>query len=364
MAITKFCLRYSDFPESIVGQRMNALFEAIVIAVEYGEYIYTKSLTYHVLSFILECTVLLPDILVPQNIGTIAAELSVTMLTVLPHLSSQEIKEKMLEYLLIQAESPLSGLLSNFPSYVPIEWLFDQKISSPAVYKSLQCQSALHATSDLLKKFIISFQDEHVETFLILFECRQSVSCETLAKCAVENSKPQIASIIMCKLKSEKCYGFLNKVVRQFDDKLMATFVLKCSPKMRRDLIKIVLFSNEDFKKRKDIINIVLKSGPIETNDPIDFVDVLRQSMEFLLFDPNILETLFKIGFSFGKSSKGLTKLILKKRDQLKRRISILCILLENKVNIDDLSIAYSSNQPEKPGTPLHAAIELAIETG
>ena len=343
---------------------MNALFEAIVIAVEYGEYIYTKSLTYHVLSFILECTVLLPDILVPQNIGTIAAELSVTMLTVLPHLSSQEMKEKMLEYLLIQAESPLSGLLSNFPSYVPIEWLFDQKISSPAVYKSLQCQSALHATSDLLKKFIISFQDEHVETFLILFECRQSVSCETLAKCAVENSKPQIASIIMCKLKSEKCYGFLNKVVRQFDDKLMATFVLKCSPKMRRDLIKIVLFSNEDFKKRKDIINIVLKSGPIETNDPIDFVDVLRQSMEFLLFDPNILETLFKIGFSFGKSSKGLTKLILKKRDQLKRRISILCILLENKVNIDDLSIAYSSNQPEKPGTPLHAAIELAIETG
>ena len=365
VAVTKFCLRYSDFPDSVVGSRVNALIEAIVIAVEYSEFIYyTKSMIYHGHICILGCTALLPDILVPQNIGSIAAELSETMLIILPYLASQEIKEKVLEYLLIQTESPLSGLLSNYPSSVPIEWLLDQKVSSPAVYKSLLCQSGVHTTSDQLKKFIISFEDEHIETFLILFECRQLVSCETLVKFAVEKRKPQIACILMCKLKSEKCYDVLKKVVRQFDDKLMAAFVLKCSPKMRRDLIKIILFSNESLEKRKDIINIVLKSGLIATDDTIDFVDVLRQSMEFLLSDPNILETLFKIGFSFGKSSKGLTKLILKKRDRLKERTNILCILLENKVEIDDLSIAYSSSQPEKPGTPLHAAIELAIETG
>ena len=293
--------------------------------------------------FILECTFLLPVI----SPG-VTAELLVTVLTVFPYLYT---KEKVLQYLITKVQSPL-------------ELLCDQKVSSPAVYRVLLCKTGLHTTSDLLKKFIISFEDEHIETFLILFKCRQSVSCETLVKFAVENSKPQIASIIMCKLKSEKCYDFLKKVVKQFDDKLMATFVLKCSPKMRRDLIKIVLFSTENFKKRKDIISIVLKSGPIDTDDPIDFVDVLRQSMEFLLSDLNILETLFKIGFSFGKSSKGLTKLILKKRDRLEKRISILCILLENKVDIDDLSIAYSSNQPDKPGTPLHAAIELAVETG
>ena len=283
----------------------------------------------------------------------------------MPYLASQEIKEKVLEYLLIQTKSPLRGLLSNYPSSVPIKWLFDQKVSSPVVYKSLLCRSGVRTTSEQLKKFIISFEDEHIETFLILFERQQSVSCETLVKFAVKNRKPQIACILMCKLKSpEKCYDVLKKVVRQFDDKLLAAFVLKCSPKMRRDLIKIVLFSNESLEKRKDIINIVLKSGPIDTDDTINFVDVLRQSMEFLLSDPSILETLFKIGFSFGKSSKGLTKLILKKRDRLKERTNILCILLENKIEIDDLSIAYSSSQPEKPGTPLLAAIELAIKTG
>ena len=364
VAVTKFCLRYSDFPDSVVGSKVNALIEAIVIAVEYGEIIYTKSMIYHICVCILGCTALLPDILVPQNIGSIAAELSETTQIVLPYLASHEIKEKVLEYLLIQKKFPLRGLLSNYPSSVPIEWLLDQKVSSPAVYKSLLCQSGVHTTSDQLKKFIISFEDKHIETFLILFEHQQSVPCETLVKFAVENRKPQIAYILMCKLKSEKCYDILKKVVRQFDDKLLAAFVLKCSPKMRRDLIKIVLFSNDSFKKRKDIINMVLKSGLIATDDTIDFVDVLHQSMEFLLSDPNILETLFKIGFSFGKSSKGLTKLILKKRDQRKERISLLYILLENEVEIDDLFIAYSSSQPKKPGTPLHAAIELAIETG
>ena len=255
----------------------------------------------------------------------------------------------MLQYLITKVQSPL-------------ELLCDQKVSSPAVYRALLYKTGLRTTSDLLKKFIASFEDEYLDTFFVLFENRQNVSCKKLAEFAVEQGKTQIAFSLICKSKSRECYNILKKVAVQFDEKLIAAFVLKCSPKMRRDLIRIALFSCENFEKRKSIIYHVLNSsGSIDTTDAIDFMKVLRHSMDFLLSDPNVLKALLQIGFSFGKSTKGLTKLILKNQDQLKERIDILCILLENRVDIDDLSFAYS--QAGK-GTPFHAATELALKTG
>ena len=255
----------------------------------------------------------------------------------------------MLQYLLTKVETPLMLLC-------------DQKVSSPAVYRALLCKTGLHTTSDLLKKFIESFEDEHLDTFLILFEYQQNVSCKKLAEYAIEQGKTQIAFSLMCKSKSKECYNILKKVAVHFDEKLIVEFLLNCSPKMKRDLIRIVLFSCENFKKRKSIIHHVLNSsGSIHTADAIDFIKVLRHSMDFLLSDPNILQDLLKIGFSFGKPTKGLTKLILKKQDQLKERTDILCILLENGVDIDDLSFAYSRTEN---GTPFHAATELAVKTG
>lgn len=37
LSVTKFSTRFLKFPDSLVGSRMDALFEAIVIAVDHGE---------------------------------------------------------------------------------------------------------------------------------------------------------------------------------------------------------------------------------------------------------------------------------------------------------------------------------------
>ena len=242
------------------------------------------------------------------------------MLTVFPHLESLEIKRKVLEY-----------------------FLYELKLLLPALYKTLLSMNSTSGlvTSELLKRFITTCKDEHSETFTALLEHGQCLHCEknlkNLAMFAVDYKKPQLACILTCKIGD--CYVILKKVAKQFSKDHLKSFLSNCSPKMRTDLVKAALFSREkNFGKRNSTINYVVQSGFIDTTIAINFTEVLRQSMDFLLHDPNILQTLFQIGFSFEKS-KSLIKLPLMKEDQLTKLVSILRILLEHGVDIDNLII-------------------------
>ena len=263
--------------------------------------------------------------------------LSESMLTFFPHLKNLEIKRKVLEYFLLEL-----------------------KLLSPALYKTLL---SMNSTStlvkpELLEKLITTCKDEHSETFTVLLEHGQFLHCEknlkSLAKLAVDYKKPQLACILMCKIGD--CYDILKKVTKQFSKNHLKAFLSNCSPKMRTGLIKVALFSREkNFGKRNSTINYVLQSGFIDTTIAINFTEVLRQSMDFLLHDPNILQKLFQIGFSFDKT-KGLRKLPLIKEDQLTNLGSILYILLEHGVDIDNLII--TTEKKTIKGT------ELVLKTG
>ena len=258
------------------------------------------------------------------------------MLTVFPHLKNLEIKRKVLEYFLLEL-----------------------KLSS-ALYKTLLSMNNTSALvkPELLEKLITTCKDEHSETFTVLLEHGRFLHCEknlkSLAKLAVDYKKPQFACILTCKIGD--CYDILKKVTKQFSKNHLKAFLSNCSPKMRTGLIKVALFSREkNFGKRNSTINYVLQSGFIDTTIAINFTEVLRQSMDFLLHDPNILQKLFQIGFSFDKT-KGLRKLPLIKEDQLTNLGSILYILLEHGVDIDNLII--TTEKKTIKGT------ELVLKTG
>ena len=274
-------------------------------------------------------TLFLPDI---QHCLT--AGLSETMLTVFPHLKNIETKKKVLEY-----------------------FLFELTILFPVLYKNLlSISGTLLVTPELLKKFITTCKGEHSETFTVLLE--QCLHCEknlkNLAKVAVDCKKPQIACILTCKVGD--CYDVLKKVAKRFSKDHLKAFSSNCSPKMRTGLIKAALFSREkNFGKRKSTINDVLQSGFVDTTSTINFIEALQQSMDFLLHDPNILQTLFQFGFSIEKS-KGLRKLPSINEDQLTKLTSILHTLLEHGVDIDNLIIT--------TGKKTIKGIELVLKTG
>ena len=258
------------------------------------------------------------------------------MLTFFPHLKNLEIKRKVLEYFLLELKL------------------------SPALYKTLLSMNSTSALvkPELLEKLITTCQDEHSEIFTVLLEHGRFLHYEknlkSLAKLAVDYKKPQLACILTCKIGD--CYDILKKVTKQFSKNHLKAFLSNCSPKMRTDLIKVTLFSREkNFGERNSTINCVLQSGFIDTTIAINFTEVLRQSMDFLLHDPNILQKLFQIGFSFDKT-KGLRKLSLIKEDQLTNLGSILYILLEHGVDIDNLII--TTEKKTIKGT------ELVLKTG
>ena len=239
-------------------------------------------------------------------------------------------------------------------------FLFELKILSPVLYKNLLRISGTSTllTSELLETFIKTCKDEHSETFIVLLEHGQILHCEknlkNLAKFAVDCKKPQIGCILTCKV--DDCYDVLKKVAKQFSRDHLKVFSSSCSPKMRTGLIKAAIFSREkNFGKRKSTINYVLQSGFIDTTNAINLNEVLRQSMDFLLHDPNILQTLFQSGFRFEKS-KGLRKLPLMNEGQVTKLTSILCILLKHGVDIDNLIITI--------GKETIKGTELVLKTG
>ena len=256
------------------------------------------------------------------------------MLTVFPQFNF-EIKKKVLDY-----------------------FLFELEILLPVLYKNLLSISGTLVTPELLEKFITTCKDEHSETFIVLLEHGQILHCEknlkNLAKVAVDYKKPQLACILTCKV--DDCYDVLKKVAKRFSKDHLKAFSSNCSPKMRTGLIKAALFSREkNFGKRKSTINDVLQSGFVDTTNAINVHEVLQQSMDFLLYDPNILKTLLQFGFSIEKS-KGLRKLPSINEDQLTKLTSILCILLEHGVDIDNLII--TTGKETIKGT------ELVLKTG
>ena len=298
-------------------------------------------------------------LLIPDQFfcGTDVSSLFSALKSILPHLNDT-VKDYVIKFLINKCEPFRHAIIEGKFVSESSQWLYNEGVLTPGVFELLSEHGVKTPTLSLLNTLVL---DDKPEIISILLENVSSSKLQKMVNFAAKEKKPIIASLFLHKMESITI-DVIKNVSKCFDVEMLKEFLKTCDSERKGEILKFCFCGDKiEASKRKSFAIAILESGHIDPRK-LNLRDVLKYPKFLLFTDISFLEKLIDAGVSLDSDLlHDAVKLIVDNfSDYKSERVELACTLLERGADIKGLEVAYSGSG----GTVIHAAIELALQTG
>ena len=239
------------------------------------------------------------------------------------------------------------------------KWLYEEGMLSPIVYRWLLFRrDMITPTLSLLELYIADDKHEIITALLEHLPPSKSKTFQKLIEFACKSNKPKIALLLLEKMKSFP-FNFLQSIMKWCDEEQLKEYLLALSPEKKGEFLHFCFCSPKPETRRRSIVaNAIFESRNIDPTK-VNLAEIVKCFNYLISSDMTFLTKLRDIDVSFDCNVWTIFDDFKSKENKMEH-VKLACTLLENGASVNGLEVAYSG----KGGTVVHAATELALQTG